>query len=450
MLIAHRKHTGFITPISYVVDLLIINLFAYLLPINFENPLLFHSYISLAWIVVAWRNGFYEIYPYTKVTYILIKLFTQFVFFFLLLYAYIGFFKQPVMSRLALGQYFVFSSLAIATMKFLLYTLALKYRRQLSSQTTRVVVIGKNRKTEQLIKVFRERKEYGYQFVRQFCPNEDDFDLLDCFMFIVKNNIDEIYCSVSELSNQELTDFINFADNNLKALKFLPDNKNIYSKKLRFEYYDYIPILSLRDIPLHNPINALIKRAFDIVFSLVVIFGLLIWIVPLLAILITLESRGPVFFVQKRTGFDNREFACLKFRSMAMNPAADLVQAQKNDMRVTRIGRFIRRTSIDELPQFYNVLFGNMTVVGPRPHMVSHTDEFANKVDKYMLRHFVKPGITGLAQVRGYRGEIEKDSDIQNRIKFDIFYVENWSFFLDIKIIVQTILNAISGEEKAY
>lgn len=135
---------------------------------------------------------------------------------------------------------------------------------------------------------------------------------------------------------------------------------------------------------------------------------------------------------------------------MAMNPAADLVQAQKNDMRVTRIGRFIRRTSIDELPQFYNVLFGNMTVVGPRPHMVSHTDEFANKVDKYMLRHFVKPGITGLAQVRGYRGEIEKDSDIQNRIKFDIFYVENWSFFLDIKIIVQTILNAISGEEKAY
>lgn len=450
MLIAHRKHTGFITPISYVVDLLIINLFAYLLPINFENPLLFHSYISLAWIVVAWRNGFYEIYPYTKVTYILIKLFTQFIFFFLLLYAYIGFFKQPVMSRLALGQYFVFSSLAIATMKFLLYTLALKYRRQLSSQTTRVVVIGKNRKTEQLIKVFRERKEYGYQFVRQFCPNEDDFDLLDCFMFIVKNNIDEIYCSVSELSNQELTDFINFADNNLKALKFLPDNKNIYSKKLRFEYYDYIPILSLRDIPLHNPINALIKRAFDIVFSLVVIFGLLIWIVPLLAILITLESRGPVFFVQKRTGFDNREFACLKFRSMAMNPAADLVQAQKNDMRVTRIGRFIRRTSIDELPQFYNVLFGNMTVVGPRPHMVSHTDEFANKVDKYMLRHFVKPGITGLAQVRGYRGEIEKDSDIQNRIKFDIFYVENWSFFLDIKIIVQTILNAISGEEKAY
>ena len=244
--------------------------------------------------------------------------------------------------------------------------------------------------------------------------------------------------------------FIDFADNNLKTLKFIPDNKNIFSKKLKFEYYDYVPILSLRDIPLHNPINALLKRTFDVVFSLLVIFGLLIWIAPILAILIRLESKGPVFFIQRRTGVDNREFQCYKFRSMAMNNSADERQAGKNDMRVTKIGKFIRNTSIDELPQFYNVLFGHMSVVGPRPHMLKHTDEYANRVDKYMLRHFVKPGITGLAQIRGYRGEIEKDSDILNRIKFDIFYIENWSFFLDLKIIVQTMLNAVSGEEKAY
>ena len=185
-------------------------------------------------------------------------------------------------------------------------------------------------------------------------------------------------------------------------------------------------------------------------FSLFVFFGILIWFAPILALLIRLESKGPIFFIQKRTGFDNKEFQCFKFRSMAVNDDADAKQAGKNDMRVTKIGRFIRRTSIDELPQFYNVLFGNMSVVGPRPHMLKHTDEYANKVDKYMLRHFVKPGITGLAQVRGYRGEIEQDSDIQNRIKFDIFYVENWSFLLDLKIIIQTILNGIKGEEKAY
>ncbi len=133
-----------------------------------------------------------------------------------------------------------------------------------------------------------------------------------------------------------------------------------------------------------------------------------------------------------------------------MNPNADSIQAGKNDMRVTTIGKFLRRTSIDELPQFYNVLFGNMSVVGPRPHMLKHTDEYASKVDKYMVRHFVKPGITGLAQVRGYRGEIEKDSDIQNRIKFDIFYIENWSFLLDMKIMVQTVLMMFKGDEKAY
>ncbi len=450
MLFTLEKNSDLITPMSYIIDLLVINLFAYFLPINFENPILFHGYISLAWIIVSFRNGFYEIYPYTKVTSILIKLFKQYVFFFLILYAFIGFFKQPDMSRLALVQYFFFVAIAVFSLKFLKYVLLMKYRERLGRNTRRVVVVGKNKKTKQLINMFNARKEYGYQFVNNFCPNEEDFDMRECFIYIVQNKIDEIYCSVSELSNQDLVDFINFADNNLKTLKFIPDNKNIYAKKLRFEYYDYIPVLSLRDIPLHNPINALIKRAFDIVFSLIVIFGLLIWIAPVLAIIISIESRGPVFFVQKRTGFDNREFACLKFRSMAINTAADAVQAGKNDMRVTRIGRFIRRTSIDELPQFYNVLFGNMSVVGPRPHMISHTNEYANKVDKYMLRHFVKPGITGLAQVRGYRGEIEKDSDIQNRIKFDIFYVENWSFFLDIKIILQTILNAISGEEKAY
>jgi putative colanic acid biosynthesis UDP-glucose lipid carrier transferase len=135
---------------------------------------------------------------------------------------------------------------------------------------------------------------------------------------------------------------------------------------------------------------------------------------------------------------------------MAMNKDADARQAEKNDMRVTKIGKFIRSSSMDELPQFYNVLFGDMSVVGPRPHMLKHTDEYAEKVDKYMVRHFVKPGITGLAQVRGYRGEIERDSDIQGRTKFDVFYIENWSFLLDLKIIVQTILNLFKGEEKAY
>lgn len=450
MLFRQFRYSGFINPFSYGIDLLVINLFAYYLPLQFQFPVLFHTYISLGWIIIALMTEFYVVYRYTKVTHILKLLFRQFLFYFLILYAFIGFFKQPNMSRLALAQYAVYVFLAVLAFKFINYVLLQKYRERVKRNTLNVVVIGKNKKTRQLIDVFNARTEYGYHFMKQFCPKEDDFNLRDCFIFIVENKVDEIYCSVSELNNSELMEFINFADNNLKTLKFLPDNKHIYSKKLKFEYYDYLPILSLRDIPLHNPINAVLKRSFDIVFALVVILGLLIWIAPILAMLISLESRGPVFFLQKRTGLDNRVFQCFKFRSMAINHHADDVQAGKNDMRVTTIGKFMRKTSIDELPQFYNVLFGNMSVVGPRPHMLKHTDEYANKVDKFMLRHFVKPGITGLAQVRGYRGEIERDSDILNRIKFDIFYVENWSFFLDLKIILQTVVNLFSREEKAY
>jgi putative colanic acid biosynthesis UDP-glucose lipid carrier transferase len=450
MVVNQYRYSSVIYPISNLIDLLVINLLAFFLPINFSTPLLFHTYISIVWLIISIKNEFYQIYRYTKVTYILKLLFAQFLFFFLALYAFIGFFKQPIISRLVLGQYFIILGLSISGIKFLNYILLMKYRGRIKGNLRNVVVIGNNKKTEQLIEVFTNREEYGYYFVKQFCLQEVDFKIRNVFNFVLDNNIDEIYCSVSELKNSEINEFINFADNNLKTLKFIPDNKNIFAKKLKFEYYDYIPVLSLRDIPLHGPINASLKRLFDIIFSLFVIFGLLSWLTPLLAVIISLESKGPVFFRQKRNGIDNKEFYCYKFRSMAPNNDADMFQASKNDMRITRVGRFIRGASIDELPQFYNVLFGSMSIVGPRPHMVKHTNEYASKVDKYMLRHFVKPGITGLAQVKGYRGEIESETDIFNRIKFDIFYIENWSLFLDFKIVIQTVLNAISGEEKAY
>ncbi|MAU14733.1 MAG: undecaprenyl-phosphate glucose phosphotransferase [Muricauda sp.] len=450
MFFRFTKYSDLIRPMSLIVDLLVINLFVYFLPININEPILFHAYITFGWVILSLKNEFYKIHRFTKVPFLLRKIFTQFVYFFLLLYAFIGFFKQPLMSRFALAKYFVVVLIAITIIKLITYILLMEYRERIKGNLRNVVIIGKNKKTDQLRNVFKERTEFGYDFKKQFSPKAKDFDLQDCFNYIQENNIDEIYCSVSELKNEEIAKFISFADNNLKTLKFIPDNKNIFSKKLKFEYYDYIPVLSLRDIPLDNPINAFIKRSFDIIFSLMVIVGLLSWLTPILALLITLESKGPVFFRQTRNGIDNREFYCYKFRSMAPNKNADDVQATKNDMRITKIGKFIRKTSIDELPQFYNVLFGTMSVVGPRPHMVKHTNEYASSVDKYMVRHFVKPGITGLAQVRGYRGEIEQEADIQNRIKFDIFYIENWSLFLDLKIIVQTVINALKGEAKAY
>lgn len=411
---------------------------------------MFFSYTSVLWLIISFYNRFYEVQRNTRIIQVLTLLIKQIVLFAVILYAFIGFFKQPNISRLNLGNYLILVFALLTFFKFLLFFLLNKYRSSLGGNIRLVIVIGKNQKTSQLINTFNKRLDFGYKFMAQFSPKEEGFSLSKCFDYIIDNDIDEIYFSVSELSNKQINELIDFADNNLRELKFIPDNKEIFSKKLKYEYYDYIPILSLRDIPLQEPINKYVKRLFDILFSLFIIVFILSWLTPILAIFIKLESKGPVFFKQSRNGFNYKEFDCYKFRSMMPNKNAHLHQATKGDSRVTKVGAFIRKTSIDELPQFFNVLFGDMSVVGPRPHMVSHTNMYARRIDKFMVRHFVKPGITGLAQVSGFRGEIETDKDIINRVKYDIFYIENWSLLLDIKIIVQTFVNALRGEKKAY
>ena len=238
------KSSDIISAFFIILDLVLINSIAYLLPINLAEVVLFHLYISAAWIVIALITEFYIIYRYSKVTRVLRLIVRQFFFYFLILYAFIGFFKQPNMSRLALAQYVALVFVTISVLKFLNYYLLMSFREKVKADLRNVVVIGKNKKTAQLIQMFRDRVEYGFEFRKQFCPREDGFRLQECFDYILENNIDEIYCSVSELHNDEILEFVNFADNNLKTLKFLPDNKNIYTKKLTFEYYDYLPILS--------------------------------------------------------------------------------------------------------------------------------------------------------------------------------------------------------------
>lgn len=444
------RYSGLIKPVSYLIDLAIINLLVFLFDININDHYLFMSYVSLLWVLISVKNHFYEIQRHTRIVQVITLLTRQFLFFLLILYAFIGFFKQPNISRFALGNYLGVVFLFVTIFKFLVYFLLNKYRSALGGNTRNVIVIGNTDKTKQLINIFNHKLDFGYKFKKQFNIKSDGFSLENCFAFIIKNNIDEIYASVGELSNKQINSLIDFADNNLRELKFIPDNKEIYSKKLKYEYYDYIPVLSLRTISLQDSVNKFVKRVFDILFSACIIIFILSWLTPILAILIKLESKGPVFFKQSRNGFNYQEFDCFKFRSMTPNKEANLYQATKGDQRITKVGSFLRKTSIDELPQFFNVLFGDMSVVGPRPHMVSHTNMFAQRIDKFMVRHFVKPGITGLAQVSGFRGEIETDKDIINRVKYDIFYIENWSLLLDVKIIVQTLANAIRGEKKAY
>lgn len=444
------RYSGFIRPFSYIVDLIIINVLVYCFLPNQLQTIGFNIFITISWIIISWNINFYEIYRYTKAIQILGKLIKQFALVLLFNFAYLGYFyKFSEPSEMV--KYISLSVLLVAIEKYSIFYILRKFRVVFGGNFRKVVVLGYGKKANQLVDFFNENPDYGYKLERVFdFKTEKKKDFEECFSFVLNNEIDEIYCSLSCFTNQEINNLVDFTDNNLKKLKLLPDNKDILSRNLILDYYGYVPVVSLRNMPLDKQANILFKRLFDIIFSIIIIVGVLSWLIPILAILIKMESNGPIFFKQKRNGLNYEEFSCYKFRSMRLNKIADLEQVSKNDPRITKIGKFIRKTSIDELPQFFNVLIGDMSVVGPRPHMVSHTEMYAKSVDKFMVRHFIKPGITGLAQTNGFRGEVENERDIVNRVKYDIFYLENWSILLDVKIIFSTIINAIKGDKKAY
>ena len=444
------RYSGYIRPFSYLIDLIIINVSALYIFFFHSNTIVYSILISFAWFAIAIYLGFYEVYRYTKVIAILNCALKQFILFSLFCLALELFYSDFYFQKRVV--FYVFVSIAIILFfKLSIYYFLRKFRVLYGGNSRSVVLLGNSKSISPLKNFFTENPDYGYRLMKIFTLENNKKERIDeCLTYVISSNTDEIYCSMADLSDSQISDIVDFADNNLKTLKFIPDEKQIFSRTAKFEYYDYIPVISLRNILQDETINKIIKRLFDIVFSFLIIVGLLSWLTPILAIIIKLESKGPLFFIQKRNGLNYKEFNCYKFRSMYINDKADLDLASKNDVRITKVGKFIRKTSIDELPQFFNVFIGEMSVVGPRPHMVSVANLYALKVDKFMVRHFVKPGITGLAQTKGYRGEVETDEDIINRVKYDIFYMENWSILLDIEIILKTIYNVIKGDEKAF
>lgn len=449
----HRRgrYIGFLRPLTYVVDIILLSLMAmWWFKLTLNETLVFTLFNALAWIILSLKSKFYEVYRFTKVTKILSQSFEHFALFTLIVFFYFSLYHGFDIDVKKVFYYLGSTFVIILSIKLSITFLLKRYRKFYGGNLRSTIIIGDNLRTKQLKAFFNENPEFGYKFSKMFSVRKEKDFLNECFQYVLNENIDEIYCSMAALSQKQINSIVDFADNNLRVLKFLPDTKDIYAKQLKIDYYGYLPILSLRQIPIEEPFNQLIKRTFDIVFSSVIIVFVLSWLTPILAILIKLESPGPIFFKQPRNGINFKEFNCYKYRSMKTEGTSHIIHTRKNDQRVTNLGKFLRSTSIDELPQFFNVLKGEMSVVGPRPHMTYQTEMFAEKVDKFMVRHFVKPGITGLAQVSGYRGEIEKDADIINRVKYDIFYLENWSVFLDIKIIFMTIVSAFKGDKKAY
>lgn len=343
---------------------------------------------------------------------------------------------------------------ALFVLSFFLWKLLLRYGsdflsgRDLSSK--KYVIVGETNLAREVRRYFMVHRELGYRFCAYFQKEGGEYPVEKIKSFCATNNIAEVYCCLPEMSHTELRRMMDFGMNALIKVKLISDHRSFEQRTLALERYDQIPVFDISTIPLDNAWNLRIKRAFDIIFSALATLLILSWLIPVLGIAIRMDSPGPVFFRQRRSGRDNRPFDCIKFRTMAINQEADARQATANDPRVTRLGAMLRKTSLDEFPQFLNVLRGDMSVVGPRPHPIKLNERFRPLINKYMIRHYVKPGVTGLAQVMGYRGETKLVRDMRNRITLDRFYIENWSFYFDIKIILMTIVSVVTVNDKAY
>lgn len=263
-------------------------------------------------------------------------------------------------------------------------------------------------------------------------------------------HVQYLFCSLPSVHRNHIIPIIDYCENNLVHFNSVPNLHNYLQNRVYLNMLGDVPYLSLRRDPLSEMPNKILKRAFDIVFSLLFLCTLFPIILLVVAIMTKLTMPGPLFFLQKRNGLNDKEFYVIKFRSMKVNAEADTLQATKDDPRKTKWGNIMRKTNLDEMPQFINVLLGDMSIVGPRPHMLKHTEEYSKLINKYMVRHFVKPGITGWSQVTGFRGETKKLKDMEGRIRGDIWYIEHWSFWLDIYIIYKTIANVFRGEKNAY
>ena len=300
----------------------------------------------------------------------------------------------------------------------------------------------------------------GYR-VLGFFSNHDDKALLgntpclgsvdEALPWLKRHPVNEVYCCLStDRYLEEIFPIMDYCENNFVRFYYVPNLRNYMKRAMNLELLGNVPILYIREEPLRQVSNRFVKRAFDVAVSGAFLCTLFPVVYLFVALGIKLTSKGPVFFIQERSGENGRTFGCIKFRSMRVNDEADRVQATKNDPRKTRFGSFLRKSSIDELPQFINVLKGDMSIVGPRPHMLQHTELYSKLVNKYMVRHLIKPGITGWAQVTGYRGETHELSQMEGRVRRDIWYLENWSLLLDIRIMLLTVWNALKRDENAY
>lgn len=451
--------------IHFIGDILFINIAFILMyylkfdSIDFSDKYRFLLIIFNAnWILVALMLKLYELKRIIRLDKVLFNLFKAFGFNVLIITAVLFSLKQSEFSREHLYATYLMLFGLIMCWRYLSIKLIKLYRKS-GYNYSRVVIVGGGEVAQQLNDYFNSDDVLGVRLLGVFSDTDISFEIKDSVktgtldsleQFALKNDIDEIFYTMPLTYTKKIKGLVDFCDKYMIRFKVVPDFRGFIFKRVNIDFFNDVPVITLREEPLTDFINRFTKRVFDLIFSLLTIVFVLSWLYPFIAILIKLSSKGPVLFKQSRSGVNNEEFLCYKFRSMKMSAEADTKQATKGDVRITKIGAFLRKSSLDEFPQFFNVLMGDMSIVGPRPHMLKHTEEYSELIQKYMVRQLVKPGITGAAQVKGYRGETKELEDMEGRVRLDVWYIENWSLSLDINIIFHTVWNAFKGDEKAY
>ena len=451
--------------VHFIGDLFIAN-FAFLLTyyLKFESLMFSDKYkflfiiFNAIWVLVALFLQLYELKRLRRLDRVLFNLFKAFIFNAFIISAILFSLKASEFSREHLYATYLMLFGVIMLWRYSAIKLINAFRKS-GFNYKKVIIIGGGEVANQLYDYFISDEVLGIRVEGVFSDSDISFDmknkiqsgkLEDFEAFSLKNDIDEIYYTMPLTYTQKIKALVDFCDKNMIRFKVVPDFRGFLFKRVNIDFFDDVPVVTLREEPLTDITNRFFKRIFDVLFSALVIIFVLSWLYPIIAMLIKLSSKGPVLFKQARSGVENVEFLCYKFRSMTQSVEADTKQASKGDARITKIGAFLRKSSLDEFPQFLNVFMGDMSIVGPRPHMLVHTEEYSALINKYMVRQLVKPGITGAAQVKGYRGETKELKDMEGRVRLDVWYIENWSLSIDINIIFHTVWNVFRGDENAF
>lgn len=402
--------------------------------------------LFLFWMLLSGRTKIYNIQRNLTYTLFLERLLIHFLFF-ILGVLLIGKVSKNVFfnSDIYWLSFYLFFCIFLA--KSVIY-FSIKYFRSLGINYRNVMFLGETGSTEILRNIFQDRKDYGYRIFEYESSDISRDKLVD---FWKRNGIHTLFLSTENTFTESVEkELFKLAEDNKVHVSLIPSITQSDFFLYDLGYIQTQPVLSQAKYPLDYYSNFLVKRIFDLVFSITILVLLCSWLFPVIAVLIKVTSKGPVFFVQKRYGFHEEVFCCLKFRTMVVNDESATKTTEDNDSRITSIGKFLRKTSLDELPQFINVIKGEMSIVGPRPHMLAVDNYYKPKIGRYSLRSMVSPGITGLAQVSGLRGDYgDVEVEMKKRILADTFYVRNWSFVLDLVIVLKTVLLVIGGDKNA-